>query len=116
MPYAMKPLGCDPKHVKGMSEKLIVSHYENNYGGAVRRLNAIADELAANDPAALPGFRLNGLKREELIATNSMLLHEVYFDSLGEGGGGDPSGTLAEAIAGNFGSLERWREARAGWC
>jgi len=29
--YSMKPLGCDPQHVKGMSEKLIVSHYENNY-------------------------------------------------------------------------------------
>ena len=37
MSYKLKPLGCDPQHVKGMSEKLIVSHYENNYGGALRR-------------------------------------------------------------------------------
>ena len=37
-------------------ERLLVSHYENNYGGAVRRLNAIARRLAALDPAALPGF------------------------------------------------------------
>ena len=42
MPYAMKPLGCDPQRVKGMSEKLIVSHYENNYGGAVKRSRTIA--------------------------------------------------------------------------
>jgi len=42
----MKPLGCDPQHVKGMSEKLIVSHYENNYGGAVKRLNLITEQLA----------------------------------------------------------------------
>ena len=34
MPYAIKPLSCDPKQIKGMSERLIVSHYENNYGGA----------------------------------------------------------------------------------
>lgn len=27
---SMKPLGCDPLCIKGMSEKLIVSHYENN--------------------------------------------------------------------------------------
>ena len=67
------------------------------------------EELAALDPATVPGFRLNGLKREELIATNSMLLHEVYFDSLGEGGGGDPTGDLADAMARDFGSLARWR-------
>jgi hypothetical protein len=46
MPYAMKPLGCDPQHVRGMFEKLIVSHYENNYGGAVKRLNLIEEQLA----------------------------------------------------------------------
>jgi hypothetical protein len=36
MTYAIKPLACDPTRIKGMSEKLIVSHYENNYGGAVK--------------------------------------------------------------------------------
>ena len=74
----------------------------------MRRLNAIRGELEALDPAAAPGFVLNGLKREELIATNSMLLHELYFDGLG-GGGGLPDGALAEAIARDFGSAERWR-------
>ena len=107
----MKPLSCDPSKLNGLSEKLIVSHYENNYGGAVRRLNAISDELAASDPATLPGFRLNGLKREELIASNSMLLHEVYFDSLGEGGGGDPSGAMADAIARDFGGAACYRHS-----
>jgi len=57
MPYDLKPLACDPKRIKGMSEKLIVSHYENNYGGAVRRLNAISDQLAALDYATAPVFR-----------------------------------------------------------
>ena len=49
MSYKMKPLGCDPQHVTGMSEKLIVSHYENNYGGAVKRLNLIVEQLAGVD-------------------------------------------------------------------
>ena len=49
MAYEVKPLACDPTRVKGMSEKLIVSHYENNYGGAVRRLNGITEQLAWND-------------------------------------------------------------------
>jgi Fe-Mn family superoxide dismutase len=109
MSFHTRPISFKPPRLKGLSARLIASHYENNYGGAVRRLNAIRGDLAALDPASAPGFRLNGLKREELIATNSMLLHEIYFDSLGEGGGGDPSGILANAIVRDFGSLAHWR-------
>src|SRR5215216_2317147 len=107
MPYTMQPLACDPAKLTGLSEKLIVSHYENNYGGAVRRLNAITDQLASLDVATAPMFVLNGLKREELIATNSMILHELYFDSLGAEGA--PDATLREALTRDFGSLERWQ-------
>ena len=105
-PYAIKPLPFDPKSIKGLSEKIIVSHHDNNYAGAVRRLNAIAAQFAALDVAKAPVFTINGLKREELIAMNSMILHELYFDSLGAGG--NPSGALADAIARDFGSLDRW--------
>ena len=68
MPYAMKPLTCDPEQIKGMSERLIISHYENNYGGAVRRLNLIEEKLTDLDFKNAPGFLLNGLKREQLVA------------------------------------------------
>src|SRR5882757_3552911 len=107
MPYAMKPLACDPQRVKGMSERLIVSHYENNYGGAVKRLNAITEQLASLDWATAPVFVINGLKREELIATNSMILHELFFDGLGDGG--EPTGNLIDALNRDFGSVEKWR-------
>jgi Fe-Mn family superoxide dismutase len=107
MTYEAKPLSLDPKSINGISEKVLVSHYENNYVGAVKRLNAIGAQLAELDFAKAPNFVVNGLKREELIAANSMILHEVYFDSLG--GAGRPAGALAEAIAHDFGSLERWR-------
>jgi len=107
MTYEIKPLAFDPKGIKGLSEKLLVSHYENNYGGAVKRLNAITAQLAELDFAKAPVFMINGLKREELIATNSMILHEVYFDRIG--GGGAPSGVLSQAIARDFGSVEKWR-------
>jgi Fe-Mn family superoxide dismutase len=107
MPYAMKPLGCDPQHVEGMSEKLIVSHYENNYGGAVKRLNLITEQLADIDFNTAPNFLINGLKREELIATNSMILHELFFDGLGEESA--PGKDLSSALGRDFGSVERWR-------
>jgi superoxide dismutase, Fe-Mn family len=104
--YTMKPLGCDPQRIKGMSEKLIVSHYENNYGGAVKRLNLIAEQLAGLDFAIAPGFLVNGLKREQLIATNSMVLHEIFFDGLGDESA--PDSDLTNAIVRDFGSYERW--------
>jgi superoxide dismutase, Fe-Mn family len=107
MTYAMKPLACDPTRIKGMSERLIVSHYENNYGGAVNRLNAITAQLADLDFAAAPVFVINGLKREELIAANSMILHELFFASLSEESA--PEGELREALIRDFGSVDRWR-------
>lgn len=107
MPYQPRPLVLDPKSITGISEKVIVSHYENNYVGAVKRLNAIGVQLAELDFAKAPNFVINGLKREELIAANSMILHELYFDGLG--GGSAPRGVLAEAIARDFGSVDRWR-------
>jgi Fe-Mn family superoxide dismutase len=107
MTYIAKPLSCDPTRLKGLSEKLIVSHWENNYGGTVRRLNAITAQLTEIDFATAPIFVVNGLKREELIATNSMILHELYFDSLG--GDGSVSGVLDEALKRDFGRVDRWR-------
>jgi Fe-Mn family superoxide dismutase len=106
MTYEMKPLSCDPARLKGLSEKLIVSHYENNYGGAVKRLNAIVGQLSQLDFVTAPVFVMNGLKREELVATNSMILHELYFDGLGESS--EPGSALREALTRDFGSYERW--------
>jgi Fe-Mn family superoxide dismutase len=106
-PYEVKPLPIDPTKVQGLSEKLLVSHHDNNYAGAVKRLNAIAAELGRLDWATAPSFVVNGLKREELIAANSMILHEHYFNVLG--GDGKTGASLAKAIASDFGSMDRWR-------
>ena len=102
----VRPLLLKPQWMNGLSEQLLVSHYENNYGSAVRRLNAIRASLAALDWARTPAFEINGLKREELIAVGSVILHEIYFDSLG-GHGDDPPTGLAEPPAGLASALER---------
>ena len=107
MTYEMKPLSCNPAKLKGFSEKLIVSHYENNYSGAVKRLNAITAQLESLDFSTAPVFVINGLKREELTASNSMILHELYFDSLGAES--QPDGDLRDAMARDFGSVEKWQ-------
>jgi Fe-Mn family superoxide dismutase len=104
--YAPVPLPFDPKAVPGLSEALLVSHHDNNYAGAVKRLGAIRADFAKLDPAAAPVYTLNGLKREELVAWNSMILHEVYFAGFGPKAA--PSAGLASAIARDFGSLDAW--------
>lgn len=114
MRYHVMPIPFKPPRLVGLSEQLLASHYENNYGGAFRRLIAIEDTLSKASFNTVPGFELNGLGRERLIAANSVLLHEVYFDCLGgpEGIGGpttDPIGPLADAIDQDFGSFENWK-------
>jgi superoxide dismutase, Fe-Mn family len=106
MSYEMKKLACNAGALKGLSEKLIVSHYENNYGGAVKRLNAITEQLQSLEHERAPVFMINGLKREELIALNSMILHELYFSGLGQS---DRPGELTQALERDFGSVERWQ-------
>jgi superoxide dismutase, Fe-Mn family len=96
-----------PDGLAGLSEKLLTSHYANNYAGAVKRLGAIHSELGSADFASLPGYRLNGLKREELIAWNSKLLHEVYFAGIGNPTA--PQNLLGQAIEYSFGSFDKWR-------
>ena len=111
----IRPFLLKPQWMNGLSERLIVSHYVNNYGGALRRLNAIRARLAALDWGRAPTFEVNGLKREELIAAGSVVLHEIYFESLGGQGDNPPTGReeptseLARALERDFGSVGAWR-------
>ena len=77
MPHAVTPLPFKPPRLQGLSERLLASHYENNYGGALRRLNAVERRLGELDWASAPVFEVNGLKREELVAAGTVDLHEV---------------------------------------
>jgi Fe-Mn family superoxide dismutase len=106
--YRIAPLYCRPWTLNGLSPRLIESHYEINYGGAVRRLNVIAEQLAALDPTTA-GDAVLRLKRDEFAALNSTLLHELYFASLGGDGRAVPE-NMTEAIVRDFGSFDRWRK------
>ena len=109
MDVLIRDLPFDAEKLRGLSPRLLASHHRNNYAGAVKRVNAIRAELRELDPVSIPAYRLNGLKREELVAANSMLLHEVYFDGLG-GDGVSMAPAMELALAANFGSLARWRD------
>src|SRR5215471_14285262 len=95
---ALKPLAFDPAKLNGLSEKLIRSHWENNYGGSVKALAVVKKQLAealANKDT--PPYVYNDLKREHLMRTGSVVLHELYFDNLG--GDGKPDATARGALS-----------------
>jgi superoxide dismutase, Fe-Mn family len=101
------PLGFDPAKLVGLSQKLIRSHWENNYIGSVKALNMIEGRLAAAmADKDLPPVVYGGLKREELHRTGSVVLHEHYFGALG--GNGVAAGSIKAALAASHGSFEIW--------
>ena len=102
-----KPLPFDPAKLKGISEKLMRSHHENNYTGAVGALNLIEKRLAALvADKDTPGYVYADLKREELVRTGSVVLHETYFANLG--GDGKAGDDILAALKTHFGSYEQW--------
>jgi superoxide dismutase, Fe-Mn family len=101
-----KPLPFNAKTLNGMSERLITSHWENNYGGAVKALNATRSKLAAMVSSNDPPYLYNDFKREQLIRTGSVVLHELYFDNLG--GDGKASSDVRTRLANAFGSFDAW--------
>ncbi len=105
--HEMVPLKFDAAKLPGISEKLITSHWQNNYGGAVKNLNKVEEQLASITKDT-PGFVVSGLKDRELGFTNSIVLHEHYFGNLG--GDGKPGGAVATAIAEAFGGAARFEE------
>lgn len=104
-----KPLPFDPSKLEGLSEKLIRSHWENNYGGSVKALNTVKQKLAGlQEDTGTPAFIYNDLKREHLMRTGSMVLHELYFGNLG---GHEPADAgTQKALSQTFGSQSAWEK------
>jgi superoxide dismutase, Fe-Mn family len=119
------PLRFDPAKLDGLSERLIKSHWENNYIGSVKALNMIEGQIAKAlaDPD-LPALVHGGLKRELSHRTGSVVLHELYFEQFG--GDGKAGGSVLGAVDTAFGSHANWEldfrrtamslAGGSGWC
>lgn len=101
------PLPFAPSKLTGISEKMIVSHHDNNYTAAIKNLNKVEGQLGGTNKDT-PGFLIAGLKERELTFTNSMILHEQYFANLG--GNGKAGGAIQQKLASEYGSFAKWEE------
>jgi superoxide dismutase, Fe-Mn family len=114
------PIAVRPSTLSGLSERMVVGHYEDHYGSAVRALNDLRRELAALDTETPPN-RLGRLKQEELSLMGSVALHELYFANLGGFRRAGPNSGLgrpdwhevpdefATEIAADFADAGAWR-------
>jgi Fe-Mn family superoxide dismutase len=105
--HAVVPLPFDAKKLRGLSERMVTSHHDNNYAGAVTNLNKVEEELSRVRKET-PGYLVAGLRERELTYTNSLILHEHYFGNLG--GNGKPDGAIAKALGDAFAGMGRWEE------
>lgn len=105
--HSVLPLPFKPTALNGISEKMIVSHHDNNYAGAVKNLNKVEQELSRIN-SDTPPFLVAGLRQSELTFRNSKTLHEAYFGNLG--GDGKRSGAIEKALAEAYGASSRWEE------
>ena len=105
--HELRPLPYPAGSLKELSEKLVQSHWQNNYGGSVRALNVVKQRLsAALAEPEFPAFVYNDLKREHLVRTGSVVLHELYFENMG--GNGQAGAGMRTRLGASFGSFDAW--------
>ncbi len=105
----IKPLNFEPDGLDGISGSVIISHHQNNYAGSVRAFNTIKERLEeALGDDAIPAYVYNDLKREHLMRTGSVVLHELYFDNLAPPG--SRNAELDRALVSSFGSVTTWEK------
>ena len=92
----------------GLSDLQLNAHF-TLYKGYVNKLNEITTKLAAADRSA-PNYSFNEyseLRRREPVAFNGTVLHEMYFEGLGDGSTAASDAAKA-AFANSFGSFDAW--------
>ena len=116
-PFVVRPLPYEyDALVPVLDEETLTFHHDKHYKTYVDNLNgALADypELQKKSLTELLS-QLNMLPGAVQTAVRNngggVYNHELYFDSMKEPVGQEPSGALAEAIDRDFGSYRQWKE------
>ena len=95
-------------NAKGLSDLQLKAHF-TLYQGYVKKLNEIWEQLGKADRSA-PNYSYNPyseLKRREPVAFNGTVLHEIYFENIGNGST-QPNAASKKLIDAGFGSFDAW--------
>ena len=93
----------------GFSDAQLKAHF-TLYQGYVDKLNEILTRLRTADRVAA-NYSFGGyseLKRREPVAYNGTVLHELYFDALGQPQASVPSASVKKRIVESYGTWARW--------
>src|SRR5688572_18240402 len=100
------------EELKGfLSKDQLTPHHQAHYGGALKSLLQIETELQGADPlkASANYAPIREMKKEEVHAMNSVILHELYFDGM-SAAGANPGEAAQDVLKKRFGSTEKWVE------
>ncbi len=114
MAYTLPPLPYDESALAPyISAETLSFHYGKHHKGYVDNLNKL---VAGTEAEQLPLEELiksvHGQPDKASIFNNAAQIwnHTFYWNSLKPGGGGEPTGTLAEMIKDSFGSYEEFKK------
>jgi len=109
----------------GLVSKKAYDDHLTLYHGYIAKTNEITEKLAKEPDLASANSTYStyrALKRGESFALNGMILHELYFQNLGQGETAIGSHTK-QLIEKNYGSTENWKAeftasalSARGWC
>jgi Fe-Mn family superoxide dismutase len=92
-----------------LSKDQLTPHHQAHYGGALKSLLQVETELEGADRSKANAnySAIRELKKEEVHAMNSVILHELYFDGMAAAGG-DPGEAAQDVLKKRFGSVDKW--------
>ncbi len=103
--YVLPPLPYDYAALEPhIDEATMRLHHDKHHLAYVNGLNAALSKLAASRESG-DFAAVKHLSRETAFHGSGHLLHTVFWNNVTPGGGGEPSGKLAEAISESFGGF-----------
>ena len=105
-----KPKPMKFEELKGfLSKDQLSPHHGAHYGGALKSLLQIEQELEGADRAKANAnySAVRELKREQVHAMNSVVLHELYFDGM-TAAASSPLEAAQDVLKKRFGSIDQW--------
>lgn len=115
-PFVARPLPYDYDALMPvLDEETLHFHHDKHYQNYVNQLNHILADYPELQKKTLPELLMDTKKLPETarqgIINNGggVYNHELYFESMRNVTGQEPTGALAEAITRDFGSFKEWK-------